>query len=75
MNFKNKVVFVTGAVKGIERATIVALSAFGCKVVAADIDFDALKILESDIVGLKTTTIEIKILDVADVEQVKSVLS
>jgi NAD(P)-dependent dehydrogenase (short-subunit alcohol dehydrogenase family) len=38
LNFKNKVAFVTGTIKGIERATIVALSAFWAKVIATDID-------------------------------------
>ena len=57
MNFKNKVVFVTGAVKGIERATIVALSASGYKVIATDIGSDALKILQSNVFELKTIPI------------------
>tara|TARA_B110000438_G_scaffold302400_1_gene359967 strand:- start:1528 stop:1671 length:144 start_codon:yes stop_codon:yes gene_type:complete len=43
LNFKEKVVFVTGAAKGTGRATVVALPASGHKVIAADIGSGALK--------------------------------
>ena len=39
---KDKIAFITGAAKGIERATAVALSASGCRVILTDIDEKAL---------------------------------
>ena len=38
----NKTAFITGAAKGIGRATAVALSAAGCRVILTDIDETAL---------------------------------
>jgi NAD(P)-dependent dehydrogenase (short-subunit alcohol dehydrogenase family) len=35
---KDKTAFITGAAKGIGRATAVALSASGCQVILTDID-------------------------------------
>ena len=38
----NKTAFITGAAKGIGRATAVALSSSGCFVILSDIDQEAL---------------------------------
>lgn len=40
---KNKTAFITGAAKGIGRATAVALSSFGSKIIITDIDEGALE--------------------------------
>ena len=46
---KDKIAFITGAAKGIGRATAVALSASGCQTILTDIDKDALAQTKADI--------------------------
>tara|TARA_B100000780_G_scaffold146458_1_gene102265 strand:+ start:599 stop:778 length:180 start_codon:yes stop_codon:yes gene_type:complete len=59
LNFENKIAFITGEVKGIERATVVALSAFGYKVITNNIDPNLLRLLKKDIDDLLSKSIEI----------------
>ena len=69
---KDKIAFITGAAKGIGRATAVALSASGCQTILTDIDKDALAQTKADIEanGGKASSY---LLDVSDREQVNSV--
>jgi NAD(P)-dependent dehydrogenase (short-subunit alcohol dehydrogenase family) len=69
---KNKVAFITGAAKGIGRATAVALSASGCHVILTDIDAEALANVKTSIEesGGKASTY---ILNVADQDQVNAI--
>ncbi len=69
---KDKTAFITGAAKGIGRATAVALSASGCHVILTDIDQTALDQAKNEIEenGGKATTY---LLDVAKQEQVSTV--
>ena len=46
---KDKTAFITGAAKGIGRATAVALSASGCQVILTDIDQSALDHTKNEI--------------------------
>ena len=67
-----KTVFITGAAKGIGRATAVALSTSGCKVILTDVNQNALDKTKNDIEksGGKATTY---LLDVSIQEQVNTV--
>ena len=67
-----KTVFITGAAKGIGRATAVALSTFGCQVILTDVNQNALDKTKNDIEksGGKATTY---LLDVSIQEQVNTV--
>ena len=69
---KDKTAFITGAAKGIGRATAVALSASGCHVILTDIDQEALAKTKANIEasGGKTTTY---LLDVSNRDQVNAV--
>ena len=69
---KDKIAFITGAAKGIGRATAVALSASGCQTILTDIDKDALAQTKADIEanGGKASTY---LLDVSNRQQVNSV--
>ena len=69
---KDKIAFITGAAKGIGRATAVALSASGCQTILTDIDKDALAQTKADIEanGGKASSY---LLDVSDREQVNTV--
>ena len=69
---KDKTAFITGAAKGIGRATAVALSASGCQVILTDIDQKALDQTKNEIEndGGKVTTY---LLDVSNQEQVNAV--
>ena len=69
---KDKTAFITGAAKGIGRATAVALSASGCQVILTDIDQKALDQTKNEIenAGGKATTY---LLDVSNQEQVNAV--
>ncbi|MDC1434533.1 SDR family NAD(P)-dependent oxidoreductase, partial [Flavobacteriaceae bacterium] len=68
----NKTAFITGAAKGIGRATAVALSASGCHVILTDIDAEALAQVKASIEesGGKASTY---ILNVADQDQVNAI--
>ncbi|MDG1263628.1 MAG: SDR family NAD(P)-dependent oxidoreductase, partial [Flavobacteriaceae bacterium] len=68
----NKTAFITGAAKGIGRATAVALSSSGCYVIITDIDSKALDQTKEYIEkkGGKVTSF---ILDVSDQQQVNSI--
>jgi NADP-dependent 3-hydroxy acid dehydrogenase YdfG len=59
-----KTAIVTGASKGVGRATVKLLESNGYKVIAASRNFDAMKDLESD-------NVEINRLDVTDEKQIK----
>ena len=67
-----KTVFITGAAKGIGRATAVALSTSGCQVILTDVNQNALDKTKNDIEksGGKATTY---LLDVSIQEQVNTV--
>ena len=69
---KDKIAFITGAAKGIGRATAVALSASGCQVILTDINEDELQNTKVAIekTGGKASTY---FLDVSDYKQVNSV--
>ena len=69
---KDKTAFITGAAKGIGRATAVALSASGCQVILTDIDEKALAEAEENIEaeGGQATTY---LLDVSNRDQVNAV--
>ena len=69
---KNKVAFITGAAKGIGRATAVALSASGCHLILTDIDAEALAQVKASIEesGGKASTY---LLNVADQDQVNAI--
>lgn len=69
---KDKTAFITGAAKGIGRATAVALSASGCRVILTDIDQSALDQTKTEIEksGGKATSY---LLDVSNQEQVNTV--
>ncbi len=49
MRFLNKVVFITGAARGIGKSFAAAFAKEGCQVVIADIDFDQAKITAQEI--------------------------
>lgn len=67
-----KTAFITGAAKGIGRATAVALSSSGCQVILTDIDQEALRTTKAEIdaSGGQASTY---LLDVSDKEQVEAV--
>jgi NAD(P)-dependent dehydrogenase (short-subunit alcohol dehydrogenase family) len=69
---KNKVAFITGAAKGIGRATAVALSTSGCHLILTDIDTAALAEVKTSIeaTGGKVSTY---LLNVADQDEVNAV--
>ena len=69
---KDKTAFITGAAKGIGRATAVALSASGCQVILTDIDEKALAEAKANIEaeGGQATTY---LLDVSNRDQVNAV--
>ena len=69
---KDKTAFITGAAKGIGRATAVALSASGCRVILTDIDEKALAETKATIEaeGGQATTY---LLDVSNRDQVNAV--
>lgn len=68
----NKTAFITGAAKGIGRATAVALSTSGCHVILTDIDTEALADVKSTIKasGGKVSTY---VLNVADQDEVNAI--
>ncbi|MGB2085525.1 MAG: SDR family NAD(P)-dependent oxidoreductase [Flavobacteriaceae bacterium] len=69
---KDKTAFITGAAKGIGRATAVALSASGCHVILTDIDENALQKTKEEIEnsGGKVTSY---LLDVSKQEEIEAV--
>lgn len=72
MSNRSKTAFITGAAKGIGRATAVALSVSGCHVILTDIDAEALEETKRDIENAGGTASSY-LLDVSDVEQVEAV--
>ena len=73
MRFTDKVVVITGAAKGIGRATAERFLSEGAKVVISDIDADRLA-STADEIGTDENVLSI-VADVAEVEQVKGLVS
>lgn len=69
---KNKIAFITGAAKGIGRATAVALSASGCHVILTDFDQEALETTEQEL-EKKGAKVSSYLLDVANQSQVDAI--
>lgn len=70
MEFKEKVVAVTGAASGIGRETALAFAARGARLAVADIDGERLRLVMRELEGIGTEAIA-AIVDVSDAEKVE----
>ncbi len=69
-SLKNKLCFITAAGQGIGRETALTFAKLGAKVIATDINEQALKSLQEE-----NSDIQIEVLDVTNTEQIKDLIS